>query len=82
MAALLVTTGCVLPLDIDIHDDWGEVRGNGHVVSAARSVAPFEAIVVDGAVRLVLERTGRESVTVTAEGNLHNYIEWEVRGGV
>jgi hypothetical protein len=82
LAALFAVTGCVLPLDIDIHDGWGEVRGNGHVVSASRGVAPFDAIVADGAVRVVVERTGREGVTVTAEDNLLPYLESEVRGGV
>lgn len=79
--ALLAAAGCVVPLDIDIHDGF-EVRGNGRVVSTARPVPAFDAVEASGGIRVVVERTGREGVVITAEENLLPYLEVSVRGGV
>jgi len=81
VGALVLASGCVLPLDIDIRDGF-EVRGNGRVVSAVRPVPAFDAVEASGGIRVVVERTGREVVVVTAEENLLPYLEVSVRGGV
>jgi hypothetical protein len=79
--AALGTGGCVLPVDIDF-DGGTHVRGSGHPVSLARSLPPYDAIIVAGPVRVLVERTGEEYVELTAEDNLVDYLEMEVRGGV
>lgn len=80
VGVLVAATGCILPLDVDLHDH--DVVGNGRVVSAARSLPAFDAIEAGGALRVVVERTGREGAVITAEENILPHIEVEVRGGV
>ena len=81
LGAALALGGCVVPLDIDLDSDM-HVRGSGRVVSEARFVPAFDAISASGGLHVVVERTGREGVTVTAEDNLLRYIRTGVRGGV
>jgi hypothetical protein len=82
-AATLALGGCVLPLSITVGDDAGvRIRGSGHVVSVSRSVPEFDAVSAAGAMRVIVERTGYEGVTVTAEDNLLPYLRTEVRDGV
>jgi hypothetical protein len=81
LGAALALGGCVLPLDIDIDSDV-HVRGSGRVVSEARFVPAFDAIAASGGLHVVVQRTGYEGVTITAEDNILRYIRAEVRGGV
>jgi hypothetical protein len=82
-AATLALGGCVLPLSIAIGDDADvRIRGSGHVVTVSRSVAAFDAVSAAGAMRVIVDRTGYEGVTVTAEDNLLPYLRTEVRDGV
>jgi hypothetical protein len=78
----LALSGCVLPLRVEIDGDLAAVRGSGHVVTVARPVPEFDAIVASGAVSVVIERSGDEGVRITAEDNLIRYLDAEVRGGV
>jgi len=80
VAVTLAMGGCVLPVDIDI--DVAHVRGSGHLASVARHLPPYDAIAVRGPVSVLVERTGDEHVELTAEDNLLDYLEMEVRGGV
>lgn len=80
LGAALALGGCVLPLTIDLDTGW-EIRGSGHVVTDSWAVPAFDAVLASGAVRVVVERTGRERVTITAEDNLLPYLVAEVRGG-
>ncbi len=94
-ALALASTGCVYPLGLALDTwtwggTWGgireeapaELRGNGELVTEARPVSRFDALSASGPLRVVLERTGRERVTVTAEEALLPYLEADVRGGV
>lgn len=81
MALALAAGGCVLPVDIDL-DGGSEVWGSGRVVHEAWPLPPFDAIEVSGGVRVVVERTGRERVVLTAEESLLPWLDAEVRGGV
>lgn len=74
--------GCVLPLRVEIDGDLASVRGSGHLVTVSRSVPGFDAVVASGAVSVIIERSGREGVRVTAEDNLIRYLDTQVRGGV
>ena len=83
MVLALVGAGCVLPVEVRIDDGvWGEIRGNGRVVFETRTLPPFDGIVANGGIRVVVERTGREEVSIEAEENLIPYLEAEVRGGI
>jgi hypothetical protein len=74
---------CVVPLNITIDDDHDvRIRGSGHLASVIRPVSAFDAVSAGGAMRVIVERTGFESVTITAEDNLLPYIIAEVRDGM
>jgi len=91
----LAPAGCVYPLGMAF-DTWtwggswggtwvepaGEVRGAGERVSDSGPVPGFGALSVSGPLRVVLQRTGRHLVTVTAEESLMPYVEARVRAGV
>jgi Putative auto-transporter adhesin, head GIN domain len=57
------------------------VTGSGKVVTESRDVSGFNGVVVNGAGKLTIDRTGTESLSVTADDNLLPYIVTEVRGG-
>jgi len=80
-AWVLGFTGCVLPVDITIGDGF-HVRGSGHVITEARSVAPFDGIEASGAVIVEVVERGFEGVRVRAEDNLLPYLETRVEGGM
>jgi hypothetical protein len=94
-AAVLASVGCAIPLELAL-DAWswgeycaeysdesgGEIRGAGDLVTESRPVPGFDALSASGPLRVVLERTGRDQVTVTAEESLLPFLETEVRGGV
>jgi len=58
------------------------VRGNGNVVKKERNVESFDGIKVSSGVSVYLRQGDKESVTVEADENLHEYILTEVKGGV
>ena len=60
----------------------GEVRGSGDLVTESRAVARFHAVSASGPLRVVVERSGRDRVSVTAEESLLPLVESEVHGGV
>ncbi len=57
------------------------VRGSGNVITEEREVSGFTAVSLQGVGELVIDQTGRESLTITADDNLLPYIETQVRGG-
>jgi hypothetical protein len=81
LVALATLGSCVLPVEVNIGDGT-HVRGSGHVVAEARSVAPFDGIQASGAVIVDVVETGSERVTVRAEDNLLPYLETYVEGGM
>ena len=56
-----------------------QVVGSGNVVTQSRSVGGFEAVTFEGIGRLVLEQTGTESLTITADDNVLPLLMSEVR---
>jgi Putative auto-transporter adhesin, head GIN domain len=56
------------------------VEGSGKIVTETRSVAGFSAVSLGGSGRLVIERGSPESLSITADDNLMQYIGSEVRG--
>lgn len=72
MALLVACEGQIGPLTV--------VRGSGNVVSEEREVSGFSAVTLAGVGRLVIDQSGSESLTITADDNLLPYIETSVRG--
>jgi hypothetical protein len=84
VSAAVLLAGCVLPLDVwdEDHDSGSDgIRGSGHAATVVRKVQDFHRIQVAGVGRVILERTGRERLSITADDNLLRYIESEVRAG-
>lgn len=80
----VVLTGCILPVDVTVESDGSDpqtVRGSGRAVTVSRPVEGFERIVARGVGRVVVERTGRERLRLTADDNLVRHFESEVRDG-
>lgn len=78
---VVALSGCVVPLNITLDDDV-HVRGSGRVITVTRAVYDFYAIDASGVATVIVDRAGREAVSITAEDNLVPYLETEVRGGV
>ncbi len=56
--------------------------GSGTAATESRAVAGFNAVSVSGAGHLIVERTGAESLQITADDNLLRLIQSEVVDGV
>ncbi len=57
------------------------ISGSGNVVSETREVSGFDGVTVTGAGNVVIDQTGAESLTITTDDNLLQYITTEVRDG-
>jgi len=69
--AAAVLAGCVLT----------GISGSGNVVTEQRSVSGFSAVSLSGSGKLLIEQTGTESLTITADDNLLPHIKSDVGGG-
>jgi hypothetical protein len=80
-AATVLISSCVVPVDIVIDDD-GDIHGSGRVVTESRSIAAFDGVAVSAVGRLIVEQTGYESLTVTAEDNILPHLRSRVVDGL
>jgi hypothetical protein len=85
MAGAVLSAGCVFPLDVDVDgghpSDPDNIVGSGRLVSETRVVAGFDAIRTSGVARVVIERTGREALRITAEDNILPHMRSVVENG-
>jgi hypothetical protein len=58
------------------------VRGNKNVVKKERTISSFDGIRVSSGVNVYLKQGEKESITVEADENLHEYILTEVKDGI
>ena len=65
--------------DISVEPRVG-IAGSGNVVTQSREVSGFEAVSFSGVGRLILEQTGTESLTITADDNVLPLIVSDVVG--
>jgi hypothetical protein len=61
--------------------DSDHVVGSGRLGTESRAVQDFSGISLSGVGRLVIEQTGRETLTITAEDNILPLLVSEVRHG-
>ena len=57
------------------------VTGSGKVVNETRNVSGFDGLIIVGAGHINIDRTGTESLSITTDDNLLQYIDTQVRGG-
>ena len=60
---------------------FNAVRGSGNVVTQPRQVAGFTSVSLSGSGMLVIEQSGTESLSITADDNLMQYLTSNVSGG-
>src|ERR1044071_4893482 len=70
-AGSLFLSGCVV---------FDAIGGSGKIVTEPRTVSNFSTIKLSGSGQVDIEQTGTESLTVTTDDNLMQYIKTEVRG--
>lgn len=72
LVALILVTGCVFNLG------GSGVRGSGLVKTESRSVAGFSSISFKSEGKVMVQQTGKESLTISAEENLLPLLETRV----
>ena len=85
IATVAVLGGCDRATNLlepdSISPSGGQVVGSGNVIAQSRNVSGFEAVSFEGVARLVLEQTGTESLTISADDNILPLLISEVREG-
>jgi hypothetical protein len=80
----LWVTACCLVLAVagcdDVSIDGDRIEGSGTIITESRSVSGFDAIEVFGSGDVVVEVTGTESLTITADDNIMPVLTSEVEG--
>lgn len=74
----LFIAGCNLMPETGIEET---VSGSGNVVTETREVSGFTAVTLQGFGGVVIDQTGSETLTITADDNFLPYLETEVRNG-
>jgi hypothetical protein len=74
IALLTFTTGCVLPLRTT------RVIGSGNSISEGRNVSDFNSISLSGIGTLLITQGSKESLKLTAEDNIIEYLQSNVVG--
>jgi hypothetical protein len=59
---------------------FDSVQGSGMITTEPRTVSGFSAVSLSGSGQVIIEQTGRESLTVTADDNILPHIKTDVRG--
>ena len=57
------------------------VTGSGKVVNETRNVSGFDGLIIEGAGKINIDHAGTESLSITTDDNLLQYITTQVRGG-
>ena len=76
LVTLILVTGCVVNLG------GSGVRGSGNVKTESRSVIGFSSIAFKSEGKIMVQQTGKESLTISAEDNLLPLLESRVADSV
>lgn len=79
LLSMVLLTACGLHLSSFDPKSMTRVNGSGRVVTESRSVSGFNGLVVNGAGKVFVDRTGTESLAITTDDNMLPYIVTEVR---
>ncbi len=78
---VLALCGCgVLPVE-PLDENETTITGSGNVVTEPRTVSGFAGVSLHGVARMMIEQTGEETLTITAEDNVLPVLLSEVRDG-
>src|SRR5215831_14013845 len=73
LGVILLMAGCDVLLN--------SIKGSGKSATESRNVSGFTSVEIDGSGALQVEQTGTESLTITADDNLLQYLTSEISGG-
>ena len=76
-----ILTACEINSGSGNLDPLTRVSGSGKVVTETRNVSGFDGLIVNETGNVIVDQTGTESLTITTDDNLLQYITTEVRGG-
>ena len=76
----MVASGCVANC-VQFNGGGPVIKGTGVIKAEARTVAPFTAIRLDAPANLIIDRTGTQSLSLTADDNLLALFTSEVKDG-
>jgi hypothetical protein len=62
-------------------DNVTDVPGTGEIVTETREVSDFDAVVLTGPGKMIIEHTGTETLTITGEDNIVSSIAIDVVAG-
>jgi len=80
---LLTLTLAIIGTYAVAEGQWNKtVHGNGKVVTKERNATAFTELRVSSGIDVYLKQGEKESITVEADENLHEYILTEIRNGV
>ena len=77
LAVALLTACGFNPINLDTV----VVTGSGKVVTETRNVSGFDGLIIVGTGKVNIDRTGTESLSITTDDNLLQYIDTQVREG-
>jgi hypothetical protein len=66
---------------VQVNNGGPMIQGSGHPATESRTVSPFTAVRVDSGADVVIDRTGTQTLSVTADDNLVSFLTAEVRDG-
>lgn len=76
-----VSTACGVNIGAGNGVNITRVSGSGNVVTDTRSVSGFDSVTMNGMGNVLIDQSGTESLTITTDDNLLQYITTEVRDG-
>lgn len=83
LVLMLPVLACVSPVTITFNDDFIDkevIRGSGDLISEERAVDDFDSVQLMIQGNLVITQGDRESLRVTADDNIMDYITTEIEG--
>jgi hypothetical protein len=81
LLSMVLLTACGINITSFDPKSMTRITGSGKVVTESRSVSGFNGLVVNGAGKVFIDRTGTESLAITTDNNMLPYIVTEVRDG-
>jgi hypothetical protein len=57
-----------------------QVKGSGKVISESRTVSDYDSIALSGSGKIEVDQNGTESLSITADDNLLQYLTADVKG--
>jgi len=75
-----MTSGCVNC--VQVNNGGPMIKGSGNITTQNRTVPPFTSIRLESPADVVIDRTGTQSLSVTADDNLVDLLTSAVKDGV